>query len=75
MRRILKNEIGRCKYCGSSVVVSPFYIGHGKQRRLVYCGACCNKECGHRTAGASTKEGAVIQIKRWGILMEDKPNG
>lgn len=39
MKRILKkNEIGRCKHCGSSVVISPFYVDHGKKRHLVYGG-------------------------------------
>jgi len=68
VKRILKNEIGRCKYCGSSVVISPFTVGHGKKRRIAYGGACCNKYCGRRTAGAYTKEKAIPLIKNWGIL-------
>lgn len=70
MKRILKkNEIGRCKHCGSSVVISPFYVDHGKKRHLVYGGgACCNKDCGRKTAGAETLEKAIPLIKHWGIL-------
>lgn len=66
--RTLKNEIGRCKYCGSSVVISPFYDGYGKDRRVVYGGVCCNKDCGHRTAGATTVEKAISLTKSWGLL-------
>ena len=69
MKRILKNEVGRCKYCGSSVIISPFSVGHGKTRHTVYGGACCNKDCGHRTAGADTEEKAIPLIKNWGILV------
>lgn len=68
MKRILKNEVGRCKYCGSSVVISPFYVGQGKERHLVYRGCCANKGCGHGTAGAETPAGAIGVIKKWGIL-------
>lgn len=68
MKRILKNEIGRCKHCGSSVVISPFYVNHGKKCHLVYGGACCNKDCGRKTAGAETLEKAIPLIEHWGIL-------
>lgn len=68
MKRILKDEVGRCRYCGSSVVISPFYVGQGKERRVAYRGCCSNKECGKATAGAETPSGAIEIIKGWGIL-------
>lgn len=68
MKRILKNEVGRCRYCGSSVVVFPFYVGRGATRHLAHGGCCANKECGCRTAGADTPEKAIALIRSWGIL-------
>lgn len=68
MKRILKDEVGRCRYCGSSIVISQFYVGPRGQRRIAYQGCCANKECGHKTAGAYTKAEAIEIVKGWGIL-------